>query len=460
VIGVLLALAVLQPSPERLRQAVEEARRELAAERERIKAEEKAQQKTLAELEGRLEKLSGQAVDLSFEAARLAKELEAARAEQARLREAAEKATDPAEELKYLAADGREKISDLLEALPPSGRRAGQADQLKLLADESRSPEARFQTLVELGLDLLEESATVERFETKVRTAGGAFEPATIARVGLVGFGYRTSGSGRLALAMGAAGGEKGYRWNETLTPAVRASLQGAFGSGPAGWFPLDVSQQMTADTRTSERTFEQWFRAGGPVMWPLAAVAALAALLILERMLYLAVRAAGAGRAAAAVLERCRASDFAEAERLAAQARGPVGRALHACMTHRAGGTAAQEDAAQEALLHEIPRLERFLPVIATLGTVAPMLGLLGTVTGMISTFNMITAFGTGDPGIMAGGISEALITTVAGLVIAIPVLLLHSYLSGRVERALADAERYAAGLINLLRDAGERRP
>jgi biopolymer transport protein ExbB len=86
-------------------------------------------------------------------------------------------------------------------------------------------------------------------------------------------------------------------------------------------------------------------------------------------------------------------------------------------------------------------------------------MLGLLGTVTGMMTTFDMITALGSGDPGIMAGGIYEALITTVAGLVIAIPLLLAHSALSSRVDRLLADLERHSASLINLLREGGDGR-
>jgi biopolymer transport protein ExbB len=110
-------------------------------------------------------------------------------------------------------------------------------------------------------------------------------------------------------------------------------------------------------------------------------------------------------------------------------------------------------EDAVQEAVLHELPRLERFLPTIAILASVAPLLGLLGTVTGMILTFEMIATLGSGNPRIMAGGISQALITTASGLVVAIPILLTHSFLAARVDRLIADMERFAAMLLNLLR-------
>jgi len=109
-------------------------------------------------------------------------------------------------------------------------------------------------------------------------------------------------------------------------------------------------------------------------------------------------------------------------------------------------------EDSVQEAVLHELPGLERFLSALAILAGVAPLLGLLGTVTGMIATFNAITVFGSGEPRLMAGGISEALLTTAAGLIIAIPILFIHSILSGRVEGLIADMERFSATLLNLV--------
>jgi biopolymer transport protein ExbB len=86
-------------------------------------------------------------------------------------------------------------------------------------------------------------------------------------------------------------------------------------------------------------------------------------------------------------------------------------------------------------------------------LSAVAPMLGLLGTVTGIIATFDMITVVGGGKPRLLAGGISEALITTATGLAIAIPGLLAHSFLSSRIEGLIADAERFAASLSNILK-------
>ena len=92
---------------------------------------------------------------------------------------------------------------------------------------------------------------------------------------------------------------------------------------------------------------------------------------------------------------------------------------------------------------------IETGLGFIKVLFVVAPLLGLLGTVVGMIATFQMITLFGTGDPRMMAGGISTALVTTVLGLVVAIPLTLLHSFLQGKAKALIQVLEEQAAGII-----------
>jgi biopolymer transport protein ExbB len=101
------------------------------------------------------------------------------------------------------------------------------------------------------------------------------------------------------------------------------------------------------------------------------------------------------------------------------------------------------------EAVMREVPALEARIPWLKILAAVAPLLGLLGTVTGMILTFQQITLFGTGDPKQMAGGISQALVTTVLGLVVAIPMVLLHSWLSGRSRDMVQVLEEESAGLV-----------
>ncbi len=107
-------------------------------------------------------------------------------------------------------------------------------------------------------------------------------------------------------------------------------------------------------------------------------------------------------------------------------------------------------EDIISESILNESSRLNRFGSVILVIAGVAPLLGLLGTVTGMITTFDIITEFGTGDPKLLSGGISIALVTTELGLAVAIPMLLLGNILSGWAESIKDDMEKGALRVIN----------
>lgn len=109
-------------------------------------------------------------------------------------------------------------------------------------------------------------------------------------------------------------------------------------------------------------------------------------------------------------------------------------------------------ENSLQEAILKEIPPLERFLSTLGMLAAIAPILGLLGTVTGMIDTFFVITQHGTGDPRLMSDGISVALVTTMLGLSVAIPIMLAHTLLSRSVDNRIAQMEEKAVALINIV--------
>lgn len=111
-------------------------------------------------------------------------------------------------------------------------------------------------------------------------------------------------------------------------------------------------------------------------------------------------------------------------------------------------------EEKIEVLLLAELPIYNKFLPQISTLAGMMPMLGLLGTVTGMISTFNQINLHGTGDAQAMAGGISEALITTQAGMVAALPIILGHLFISNRVKKITATLHYSSSKLIDYLKD------
>ncbi len=133
-----------------------------------------------------------------------------------------------------------------------------------------------------------------------------------------------------------------------------------------------------------------------------------------------------------------------------------PLGRVMSVYVDNPEADIETLELKLDEAILRESAPLESALSFIKVLYVVAPLLGLLGTVVGMIATFQMITLFGTGDPRMMAGGISTALVTTVLGLVVAIPLTLLHAFLQGKSKSLIQVLEEQAAGMIARLAERG----
>lgn len=127
-----------------------------------------------------------------------------------------------------------------------------------------------------------------------------------------------------------------------------------------------------------------------------------------------------------------------------------PLGRVLAVANNHKYSDLESLEYQLDEAILRETPELERGQSIIKLLAAIAPLLGLLGTVTGMIATFQSISLFGTGDPKLMASGISQALVTTMLGLIVAIPLLFMHSLVTTRSRALVQIIDEQSAGLIS----------
>lgn len=149
------------------------------------------------------------------------------------------------------------------------------------------------------------------------------------------------------------------------------------------------------------------------------------------------------------AVLQRVRRAVLAQLRASEADEGNPLGRILAAYETSRDKTLDALSLTLDEAIMRETPPLERYQGIIKVFAALAPLLGLLGTVVGMILTFQQLTLFGTGDPKLMAGGISQALMTTVLGLVVAIPLILLHSLVSSTSRALVEILEEQSVGLV-----------
>ena len=129
-----------------------------------------------------------------------------------------------------------------------------------------------------------------------------------------------------------------------------------------------------------------------------------------------------------------------------------PLGRILAAGLTNRKRDREVMKESIEEVGRHVAHELERFLNTLGTIASISPLLGLLGTVVGMIKVFAVITAQGVGDPGVLAEGISEALITTAVGLTVAIPSLMFYRYFRGRVDELVVTMEQEAIKLVEVI--------
>ena len=129
-----------------------------------------------------------------------------------------------------------------------------------------------------------------------------------------------------------------------------------------------------------------------------------------------------------------------------------PLRAILAAGIANRGQGRDVMKESISEAVSHEVHDLEKYLNSLGTVAAIAPLLGLLGTVVGMIDVFTQITTVGTGNANALAGGISEALLTTAAGLILAIPALVMHRYYTGLIDTIVVDLEREAIKLVDAI--------
>lgn len=200
----------------------------------------------------------------------------------------------------------------------------------------------------------------------------------------------------------------------------------------------------------TYQRSLGEQVKYGGFIVWPILGIAVVVFILVLERIWFLKRRRFDA-EAILTQLQPCIAvQDWEKCQRVCERYAVAPARVFSAGLPFVTRPRAELENVLQEAILAEIPAQERFLSTLAVLASIAPLLGLLGTVTGMIHTFELITFHGTGDPRMLSSGISEALVTTMFGLGVAIPTMLAHSLISRRVESRIADLEEKAISFVN----------
>jgi biopolymer transport protein ExbB len=193
------------------------------------------------------------------------------------------------------------------------------------------------------------------------------------------------------------------------------------------------------------------YFDKGGPIMWPLLLLSVLGVTVAVWRWMALRAATQNISPLLVSLRDRLLAYDTDGAVNACDQHPGPVSNIVRAGLLKTGRSRDEVELSLQDASAHELAILERGLPILATIAMVAPLLGFLGTVTGMINSFDALASVGLNNPAAVASGISEALITTAAGLMIAIPVQMAYNYFLTRVNGTVRSMESAA----NLVLDA-----
>lgn len=194
----------------------------------------------------------------------------------------------------------------------------------------------------------------------------------------------------------------------------------------------------------------------GGPVMYPIILCSVIALAIVLERLYHLYRAQIDTKKFMEEVTSTIKRNKITEAAGMCDQTPGPIAHILKAGILKYGSSREEIKEAIEDAGLHEVPRLEKNLNTLATMAQVAPLLGLLGTVTGMVTCFQVVqgkaAALQAVNPGELAGGIWEALITTVAGLIVGIPALVAYNYLVSRVDHFVWEIELSANDLLDTL--------
>jgi len=345
----------------------------------------------------------------------------------------------------------------LLEASPFSAGSPERLEPLDPLLDGDASPSfVHVKGMLDLLLDEMEASGRVRLAEGDFVNEQGREAAGEILQVGPFTSIYRQGDDvGLLRYRPGELLYESVPRPSWLVRRSIRKYLE-----GESRVLPVDLSGGAVFESASQGKDVREWLRSGGFLVWPILLVGLAAVVLSLERVFFFIRHRKDTDKLMGRIEQLAFRRRWQDCRDLPGwRSKCPTCRVLRAGLDHLGATRESLENGLQEAVLKELPRVERFLSTLSVLAAVAPLLGLLGTVTGMINTFRVITVYGTGDPRMMSGGISEALVTTQLGLAVAIPIVLAHHFLERRAEKILGDMEEKGTALTaTLLKHGGLR--
>ncbi len=198
-------------------------------------------------------------------------------------------------------------------------------------------------------------------------------------------------------------------------------------------------------------------FKAGGLLMWPILICSVISLAIIIERFWSLQQKRIVPKHLVAQVWQWAKVGHLNNQRIRDLSVASPLGRILAAGLVNRSHEREVMKESIEEVGRHVAHSLDRFLNTLGTIASISPLLGLLGTVIGMIKVFAVITTHGVGDASILAAGISEALLTTAAGLSVAIPTLMFHRFFRGKVDELVMTMEQEALKMVEVMQGLRE---
>jgi len=303
--------------------------------------------------------------------------------------------------------------------------------------------------LFDAALEFLGKGHEVWREPGEFFLADGTRVDGDIIHVGNVAaYGLSQRGSGALA----PAGDGELKIWNTETAEQAQALASGRMPDP----LPIFLFESLNAEVekKTAKGLFET-VSSGGVIGWIIFFLGLIGLVMVVLRVVFLQRAGASTDKILDAVSGHVKRGDRNAALEVLKRKNGSTARVVSATIRNLDRDREHVEDIVSESILHENAHLNRFGALIIVIAAVSPLLGLLGTVTGMIATFDVITEFGTGDPKLLSGGISIALVTTELGLIVAIPMLLFGNLLSGWAERIKDEMEQAALRVINQFSDS-----
>ena len=312
-------------------------------------------------------------------------------------------------------------------------------------ASEATPAPADFEALFAAASDRLVSAGQVLERQGEFFTLDGKEVSGRIIEVGRIGaFGVSDSAQGALA----PAGGGALKLWESS--GGMRTAQALAEGQKPETVTLFAFESLANEIEAGADKSVLEVIQSGGLIGWIITLLGLVGVGLVIARIQFLRAASASTETLVKAVASQVSQGDRAGALETLKQFKGATARVLATAIRNLDREREHLEDVISESLLNESATLNRFGAVIIVIAAVSPLLGLLGTVTGMISTFDVITEFGTGDPKLLSGGISIALVTTQLGLIVAIPLLLAGNVLSGWAERIKDEMEKSALHIVN----------